>query len=169
MKLLADATLGRLAKWLRILGYDTAYLADADEYAVMRLARAEDRLILTRDRNLAGRRGIQVLVIRSEVLEEQLEQISTTVDFPEQAFSRCPVCNHPLVEAEPPAVATRVPPYVRETQRDFSICVPCDRVYWRGTHWERMQTLIAQLRRNAPRGLRVGERFDTMCDENRDS
>ena len=65
MKLLADAMLGRLAKWLRILGYDTAYLADTDDFAVMRLARAEDRLVLTRDHALAGRRGIRTVLIES--------------------------------------------------------------------------------------------------------
>lgn len=169
MKLLADAMLGRLAKWLRILGVDTAYLADTDDYAVMRLARAEDRLILTRDRDLAGRRGIRVLLINSEVLEEQVEQILTVVGFPERVISRCPVCNQSLVEAEPSAVVSRIPPYVRKTQRHFSLCVACDRVYWRGTHWERMQTVIAQLRSDPHYGLRVRERFDTMGNEDRNS
>lgn len=168
MKLLADAMLGRLAKWLRILGYDTAYLADTDDYAVIRLARAENRLILTRDHDLAGRRGIRVLLIDSEVLEEQVEQISTVIGFPERAIARCPVCNQSLVEAEPSAVGSRIPPYVRKTQRQFSLCVACNRVYWRGTHWERMQAVIAQLRNHPQHRLRIEERFDTMGDEHRD-
>jgi uncharacterized protein with PIN domain len=147
MKLLADAMLGRLAKWLRILGYDTAYIVDTDDFAVMRLARGENRLVLTRDRDLAGRRGIRALLIDSDVLEEQLQQVWADVGSPpDPSVSRCPVCNEPLVEAEPEVIKARVPPYVQRTQRHFSVCVACHRIYWKGTHWQRMQTLIAGLR-----------------------
>jgi uncharacterized protein with PIN domain len=157
MKLLADATLGRLAKWLRILGYDTAHVADTDAHAVMHLARKEDRLILTRSRDLAGRGGVRVLLIASEVLEEQVAQVFACVGpATAPAVSRCPICNQRLVEAEPSAVVDRVPPYVRRTQRQFSACVVCDRVYWQGTHWQRMQALIAQFHNSINRGLRDG-------------
>ena len=92
IKLLADAMLGRLAKWLRILGYDTAYLADTDDFAVMRLARAENRLILTCDRALARRRGVRALVVDSELLEEQLRQVCGRIGPPPKAApARCPV------------------------------------------------------------------------------
>lgn len=147
MKLLADAMLGRLAKWLRILGYDTAFLAGKDDFAVMRLARAEDRLILTRDRTLAGRRGVQTLLVEGELLEDQLRQVCATVGPPsDPSLSRCPVCNQTLAQAPPERVAQRVPPYVQRTHRHFSFCAACDRVYWRGTHWQRMQALIKELR-----------------------
>ncbi len=154
--------LGRLAKWLRVLGYDTAYLADTDNFAVMRLARAEDRLILTRDCDLAGRRGVRALLIDSAVLEEQLQQVWSVVGPPpEPSHSRCPVCNQPLVEAKRATVAARVPPYVRRTQRRFSLCVACDRIYWQGTHWQGMRELIM--------GLRDEVGFDTMRKNIRDS
>jgi uncharacterized protein with PIN domain len=146
MKLLADAMLGRLAKWLRILGYDTAYLADTDDFAVMRLARAEGRLVLTRDHALAGRRGVRALLVESEVLEEQLRQVRAVVGPPPGApFSRCPVCNQPLVEAAPELVAARLPRYVQRAHTRFSLCVACDQLYWPGSHWQRMQALIAEL------------------------
>jgi uncharacterized protein with PIN domain len=155
MKLLADAMLGRLAKWLRVLGYDTAYSADTDDFAVLRLARAEERLILTRDHDLAERRGVRTLLITSESWEDQLREVWAAVGPPpEPSFSRCPECNGMLVEAPPALVAERVPPFVRQTQRHFSSCEGCERVYWRGTHWEHMQELIA--------GLRDGEGSDTI-------
>ena len=147
MRLLADAMLGRLAKWLRILGYDTAYLAEADDFATMRLARAEDRLILTRDRALAKRRGVSTLLLDSDSLEEQLRQVRDAVGRPSSdTLPRCPVCNQVLIEAAPELVAARVPPYVRRTQRRFSLCTVCERIYWRGTHWLRMHALITELR-----------------------
>lgn len=156
MKLLADTMLGRLAKWLRILGYDTAYLADADNFAVMRLARAEDRLILTRDRTLAGRRGVRTLLLESETLEEQLRQVRDDVGPPpDPPFSRCPACNQPLVQAPPELVAARVPPYVQRTHSRFARCVACDRLYWPGSHWQRMQALIAGLR-DSIRSAKIG-------------
>jgi uncharacterized protein with PIN domain len=155
IKLLADAMLGRLAKWLRLLGYNTAYLADTDDFAVMRLARAEGRLILTRDRGLARRRGVRALLVESEKLEDQLRQVGVNVGPPSNPpFSRCPVCNQPLVEAAPELVADRVPPYVRRTHTSFSLCVACDRLYWPGTHWQQMRVLVE--------GLRDEEGFDTI-------
>lgn len=153
--MLADAMLGRLAKWLRILGYDTAYLVDTDDFAVMRKARAEDRLILTRDRSLAERPGVRVLLVESEVLEDQLRQVWAALGPPpDPPFSRCPVCNEPLVAAAPALVATRVPPFVQRRHERFSLCTACDQLYWPGSHWQRMQALVA--------GLRDGAGSDTM-------
>jgi uncharacterized protein with PIN domain len=147
MKLLADATLGRLAKWLRILGYDTAYVAKTDDLVVVRLARSEDRLILTRNGALAERRGVRTLLIKSKVLDDQLRQVIGELGPPSDAsLSRCPVCNQPLVAAEPELVAARVPPYVHRTQQRFSLCKACDQVYWQGTHWQRIETLVQGLR-----------------------
>jgi uncharacterized protein with PIN domain len=150
MKLLADAMLGRLARWLRILGYDTAYLADTDDFAVLRLARAEERLILTRDHDLAERRGARTLLIASESLEDQLRQVWATVGPPfDAAAPRCPVCNQPLTEAAAEVVAKRLPAYVQRTHESFSQCNTCERIYWKGTHWQRMEGLIRELRDEA--------------------
>lgn len=154
-RLLADAMLGRLAKWLRILGYDTAYLADTDDFALLRLARAEDRLILTRDHALAARRGVRALLVKSGALQDQLRQVCAALGPPQDpALPRCPVCNHPLEAVSPDQVVDRLPVYVRRTHDQFSLCAHCDRVYWRGTHWQRMEQLLE--------GLRDEAGFDTM-------
>ena len=147
VKLLADGMLGRLAKWLRILGFDTLYDPALDDHALLRLARAEGRILLTCDRELAHRRGAPSLLVESTDLESQLRQVVRDLHLnPDAAFSRCPVCNAPLREVEKSQVAGRVPPYVFRTQERFSLCPQCGRIYWRGTHWARMCQKIAQLR-----------------------
>jgi uncharacterized protein with PIN domain len=171
MKLLADAMLGRLAKWLRVAGYDTAYLADTDDFAVMRLARAEDRLVLTRDTELAQRQGVRALFINSEVLEEQVRQVYSDLGPPpEGAAARCPVCNRVLIQADRDTVASRVPPYVLRTQEQFTLCTECDRVYWQGTHWEKMEPLIQDVTAvKQTRKLRDAAGFDKMHEDSWDS
>ena len=140
-RLLTDTTLGRLARWLRLAGYDTAYLADADNVAVMRLARAEKRLILTRDAELASRKGVNALLIASRHVEEQLAQVRDSVGPPQgNPTARCSICNQPLVPLSAEAARERVPPYVWRTQENFHACPSCRRVYWPGTHWQAIET-----------------------------
>lgn len=143
-KLLADGMLGRLARWLRILGYDTAFDSGADDWALMRRARAEGRLLLTRDHQLAARRGVLALLIESEDLEAQVRQVVAAVGpSPEGAFTRCPVCNGRLIPLSREEARQRVPPHVHHTHREFRLCPACERVYWQGTHWDRMRETLA--------------------------
>lgn len=138
--------LGTLAKWLRILGYDTLFDPDIDDHQLVRLARAEDRLILTRDRELARRRGVRVLFVTDERLDEQIQQVLADLDLePDRSFSRCPVCNEPLVAIDRETARSRVPAYVARTQQTFKSCPICQRVYWRGTHWQRINEQLIRL------------------------
>lgn len=147
MKFIVDGMLGRLAKWLRILGYDTAYSPYLDDDQLVRLARAEGRLLLTRDRGLARRRGLQCLLIESDHLEEQLGQVLAEPALAgEHPFSRCPVCNTPLQKVDKTELEGRVPPHIFRTHKDFSLCPNCDKIYWPGTHWARMQEKLAGFR-----------------------
>lgn len=148
MKLLLNGMLGRLAKWLRLLGYDTAYFPDLDDHELVHLARAQGRILLTRDRELARRRGLDCLLVEDDQLEEQLQQVVSELNLDlekERPFSRCPVCNTPLQEIEKPSVKERVPPYIFRTKEHFSLCPDCDRIYWRGTHWARMCEEMARM------------------------
>jgi uncharacterized protein with PIN domain len=146
MKLLLDGMLGRLAKWLRLLGYDTAYLPSLDDNELVRLARAQGRILLTRDRELTRRRGLNCLFVESEELEEQIKQVVSELDGEtDRPFSRCPVCNTPLQEVERPVVKERVPPYIFRTREHFSLCPECDRIYWQGTHWAKVHEVIGRL------------------------
>jgi uncharacterized protein with PIN domain len=144
-RLLIDGMLGRLAKWLRILGYDTAYESQLDDNELVRRARAEGRWLLTRDHELAGRPGVHSLLIESEQLATQMAQVRSQLGPAEGgAFSRCPVCNASLVATSTQEVRDRVPPYVLRSHSRFRRCPSCDRIYWPGSHWRRMREQLAR-------------------------
>jgi hypothetical protein len=142
-RFVADAMLGRLAKWLRILGYDTLYdPAWADPHLV-RLARAEERLLLTRDRELARRRGVRVLFVESEALPEQLAQLRQACGVTAAApFTRCPRCNALLQPVAKEQLWDEVHSYTYATQDEFRRCPQCQRPYWRGSHHAKMEELL---------------------------
>ncbi len=139
--------LGRLARWLRILGCDTLYNPHWSDDELARRARAEDRLLLTRDRELARRRGLRVLYIESERLPAQLAQVKAALGLQRAVpYSRCPACNEPLVDVPRSEAWGYVPPYTFVTQREFRLCPACNRFYWRGTHCERVERALAEAR-----------------------
>jgi len=147
VRLLADAMLGKLAKWLRLLGYDTSYDPAWDDATIVRQARAEGRVILTRDRQLSERRGVQAVFLASDQLRQQMSQIMQALHLPPvQAGSRCSVCNSELEPLHKSEARGRVPLYVWKTQDVFHRCPTCDRIYWRGGHWARMQPVLSTLR-----------------------
>ena len=138
-RFIADVMLGRLARWLRVLGYDTLYFPDLDDPALAARARAEDRLLLTRDRELSRRRGVRVLLLQDDRIDRQLREVVSNLHLSTQnAFSRCIQCNILLQEIDREDVRPLVPPFVYNTQPRFRRCPGCGRVYWRGTHWARM-------------------------------
>lgn len=140
MKFLVDGMLGRLARWLRILGYDAVYHPNLHDKELARLARAQARVLLTRDTELARCKGIRCLLIRDQALEGQIHQVFRELQLsPRMDFPRCTVCNALLEESSPEEVSDRVPPHILRTQRRFRRCPQCDRVYWAGTHAERMR------------------------------
>ena len=148
-KLLADAMLGGLAKWLRILGLDTAFDPSLDDPELVDRAIEEGRTILTRDSRLILRkRARNHLFIRSEVVDEQVAQVVDELGYepaPGDLFSRCLRCNEPLEEEAPEVAAREVPPYVARTQERFRRCPACRRIYWRATHARRMRKRLAAM------------------------
>jgi uncharacterized protein with PIN domain len=141
---LADAMLGRLAKWLRLLGFDTVYAGHRSDHQIAAIARAEDRIVLTRDREMMRRKGIRCLYVDSQVLEEQLRQVVGELGLPSEdegriKGARCPVCNQSLVRLSREEVRPHVPPYVWQTQSTFHRCAECERIFWPGTHWQHIQ------------------------------
>ncbi|MBN1249509.1 MAG: Mut7-C RNAse domain-containing protein [Anaerolineae bacterium] len=141
-KLLADAMLGKLARWLRLLGYDTAYM-QAEDAAIAHRARAEGRVLLTRDLELARRRGLRTVLVRAETLEAQLAEVIAELGAPPPEIGpRCIHCNAPLAPISEEEASQRVPAYVAQTHKVFQRCPDCGRVYWRGTHWQSIQDRI---------------------------
>jgi len=147
---LVDSMLGTLAKWLRILGYDTVYDVRLDDNQLVRLARAEGRILLTRDTGFLQRRGLRLVFIESQVLEEELAQVVQACALAtDNSFTRCPVCNTELDPVPKHEAWGQVPPYVFQTQEQFSLCPECNQFYWRGTHWRDMQDKLEDLMRHS--------------------
>lgn len=137
-KFLCDANVGKLARWLRILGFDTVFMApERDEELILR-GRKDGRIILTTDRGIASRPYLQeCLLIESRDYRLQLKQVCETFGLaPDRAkvFSRCVVCNSPVRRALKPDVQSRVPPRALASHDDFFECPGCGRVYWPGSH-----------------------------------
>jgi uncharacterized protein len=151
-KFLADGMLGKLARWLRALGVDCDFCNGAPDGELVRRALAEDRILLTRDRRLAQRRLLRdrVVLVTRDRWPEQLTEVRRAFDFSAEIrpLSRCLECNTPLAAAAPADVADRVPPYVLKTQRQFTRCPGCGRIYWAGTHRDRIQAILDRLRRH---------------------
>ena len=157
-RLMADCMLGRLARWLRILGLDTAYDRNIHDDALIRKCRREGRVLLTRDRALSARRalregGVPVMLVESEQPDLQLEQVlreSGITPDPGLLLSRCLECNVPLEDVPRGEVAGRVPHYVWETQSCFSRCPSCGRLFWSATHVQAMRDRLTRMARSGP-------------------
>jgi uncharacterized protein with PIN domain len=145
-RFVADVMLGRLARWLRALGYDTLYFRDAPDRRLLAVALAEGRRLLTRDVALARRAREVGLLVRAEGLDAQIEEVAEACGLlGRRALSRCLECNGLLAPSTPAAVRGRVPPYTFATQREFWTCAGCDRVYWAGTHVEGIQRRLGRV------------------------
>jgi len=146
-RFLADAMLGRLARWLRVVGADTIQLAaDAPDIVLVARARADERVLLTRDRHLLrDLRPHRELAIESDVPLEQLDEVVRAFALPRPAelLTRCLLCNTPLVEMTPAEILERVPPRSRELSGPMRRCPTCGRAYWRGSHVRRMEAALA--------------------------
>ncbi len=142
MKFVVDSMLGKLAKRLRLLGYDTLYDAKADDKELLKTSKMEGRWLVTRDTQIAKIHGAKVLLIKSTDIQEQLKEISklTGIKLNEKtAFSRCSECNTPIEGIAKEKVKSRVPKLVYETMDEFSHCPKCGKVYWKGTHFDRLR------------------------------
>ncbi len=139
--------LGRLAKWLRVLGQDVIYGQHLTGYGLIRAARAECRLILTRDRRLKQKQPPPFILIDSDHYREQVRQVIETCQLTIGAaiFTRCVDCNALLQPKAKETVETLVPPYVFATQETFFRCPVCRKVYWPATHHKRMLEQLKQM------------------------
>ena len=144
--------MGKLAKWLRIMGYDTLFFNGSDDSGMIAIALAEDRVILTRDTQIMKRRVVtrgqlKAILIQSDEPERQMRQVidSLNLDWQFKPFTICLECNQPLVERSKQQVSNLVPPYVFQTQSQYMECPACHRIYWRGTHWQAMTKKLEKL------------------------
>lgn len=144
-KFIVDCNVGKLAKWLRLMGYDTSFFNGTDDSQLVATALAEGRVILSRDTQIMERRVItsgklKAILIQSDKPELQIRQVIDALELDSnfRPFTICLECNQVLEERNKDEVKELVPPYVFKTQSQFMQCPACHRVYWRGTHWQSM-------------------------------
>jgi uncharacterized protein with PIN domain len=143
-RFLADVMLGRLARWLRYLGYDTAYERTGEDADLVRRAQGEGRVLLTRDRGILRRwPSAGGLLVEGDRSLDQLRRVVDRFGLT-RLPPRCTVCNGALTDLPRERAASRVPPYVARTQEPFRACATCGRVYWDGTHARRMSRLLEE-------------------------
>jgi uncharacterized protein with PIN domain len=150
LKFIADNNVGKLAKWLRMVGFDTKLFDGEDDADMVAAALAENRIVLTRDTGIMDRRiitrgKVRAILISSDRLAEQIQQVIETLKIDKNQFkplTLCIECNQPLIAKGKAEVKDRVPPYVYKTQEQFVECPVCHRIYWKGTHWQAMRQKI---------------------------
>ncbi|HIC91000.1 MAG TPA: hypothetical protein EYP21_02850 [Syntrophaceae bacterium] len=148
MKFIADVMLGKLAKWLRILGYDTLYYHKVDENRLLRDIQ-DGRILLTRNnrwRNLIP--SHQLLFIRKNNPREQIREVIKNLNLcpdKDSILERCIVCNQILNSLPKTAVEGKVPEYIYDTSNKFLCCPRCNRIYWQGSHRDRMLKEIDEI------------------------
>lgn len=149
LKFMVDQTLGRLGRWLRTLGCDTADYKGAIDRGFLNAARDEGRLALSRKRDMARRnyRGT-LIIIEEDQVEDQIRALIEKLRLnlePDRIFTICLDCNAELMPVAKEDVRREVPEYVFATQEEFRNCPICGRIYWAGTHKERALAFIRQI------------------------
>ncbi len=151
-RFIADAQLGGLAKYLRMLGFDTLYENGYTDAQVARISADEHRIVLTRDRALLMHKLISHgCYVRGTRPTQQLAEVVSRLDLYRaiKPFSRCLCCNRELAPVAKEVICDRLPPASARRHSRFWICDQCDRIYWEGSHWHRMEQVVADLLRRS--------------------
>jgi len=154
-RFVVDTMLGRLARWLRAMGYDTLYVGPAEDRRLLQLAATEDRILLTRDGKLARLAGPRGCLIQADRVDGQLaETVEKLALAPHETLwlSRCLECNATLGPRQKAALSGLIPDHIFATQTEFMGCPGCGRVYWSGSHSDRILARLARLFNRDRRG-----------------
>ncbi len=147
-KFLVDFMLGRLCKWLRILGFDTEYFTSLNKNIIVYQSLKEGRILLTRDHRVSEKKALKVLLVNNDNYENQIQQVLKELNLkvdPEKMFTRCCLCNTILEPVKKERVKDKVPPFVYQIQNNFSFCFTCQKIYWPGTHWDLMRNKYSRM------------------------
>jgi uncharacterized protein len=149
-RFVVDVNLGRLARLLRVLGFDVWWSSDADDATLADVSLSEQRILLTRDRGLLKRRAItHGLFVHSQDGEQQTLEVIRRLDLAQRLapFTRCVRCNGTLTPVPKDEVIDQLEPLTRQFYEEFSRCTQCGRIYWAGSHHARLVGLVERLRR----------------------
>jgi uncharacterized protein with PIN domain len=152
IKFIADNNVGKLARWLRLIGYDTLLFKQKDDGQMIKIALSENRVILTKDTQFMKRRlvtngKLKTIHIKQDDPKLQVQEVVKTLNLNYQfkPFSLCLECNRALVARDKEEVKNLVPAQVVETQTQYTECPACQRIYWPGTHWQAMVKKLQDL------------------------
>ncbi|MFO7866280.1 MAG: Mut7-C RNAse domain-containing protein [Candidatus Aminicenantes bacterium] len=147
MKFAVDCMLGKLAKWLRIFGFDAVFFTRIEDRDLLNLAGKEERVLLTKDTGLLEMADIPSLYIESEDWEHQMIQVLRRFRLKDQVrpYTRCVECNVPLKPLPKEKARNLVSPFVFERASSFSLCPQCGRLFWPGTHHQDMCAKVEAL------------------------
>jgi len=150
-RFILDAHLGKLAKYLRMLGFDTLYKNDYGDREIVEIAREQKRIILTRDKLLLKSPGVNHgYYVRATEKHDQLIEVVEKFDLYSQfkSFTRCMTCNTVLQSRDKDTIRNQVDPDIYSSFNEFFYCPVCHKVYWKGSHFERMERLILNIIRD---------------------
>jgi uncharacterized protein with PIN domain len=152
IKFIADNNVGKLARWLRLIGYDTLLFKQKDDGQMIKIALSENRVILTKDTQFMKRRlvtngKLKTIHIKQDDPKLQVQEVVETLNlnYHFKPFSLCLECNRALVARDKGEVQNLVPAQVLETQTQYTECPACHRIYWPGTHWQAMGKKLRDL------------------------
>jgi len=140
--------LGKLVRWLRILGFDTLYYTSDNIGSLIIEALRDDRIIVTRRRAKIDELDKKTVVVESNELKEQLRELKAKLNlhfYENKMFSRCVLCNSILFKAEKTSIKNEVPEYVFNNHNIFMRCNYCKKIYWEGTHWGNIKNVLNSL------------------------
>lgn len=165
MRFLLDNMLGKLTRWLRILGYDSQYLRDASDNHLLTQAKHESRILLTSDAQLyrlAISRGIDCFLISTQTESERLAHLAHRFNMNlklDPTTSRCPLCGSTIEQVKKEEIHEKVPPETLKLYKSFWACtnISCAKVYWHGSHWKNIEETI----RNASEILERKRKHET--------
>jgi len=150
MKFLCDQMLGTLAKWLRIYGFDTYFVnSEMDDTKLLEITKKENRILITRDKNLiqsARRENLKTIEIKTTDINEQISTVLGDIKIDKtKILSRCILCNTEVDEIKKEDIKGKIPERVFNNNEKFWFCKKCNKIYWKGTHYEKMFEKINNL------------------------
>jgi len=152
LKFIVDGMLGKLARWLRMLGHNVKYSSALSDEQLLKIAKNEHRTLLTRDLELyqqAVARGVQALYVEGEDEAEKLAKLAKRYGFPLEINlenSRCPKCNARIKPISKEFVKGKVPETTYKYYNEFWECQKCGQIYWQGAHWKRINETLTKAR-----------------------
>jgi len=155
LKFITDGMLGKLTRWLRMLGQDVKYSRTLNDEQLMEAAKDENRILLTQDLKLyqqARKRGASTILVSGATEAEKLASLAKRFNFKlemDVTVSRCPKCNTPIRPISKDKILDRIPEATSTYYDEFWECLGCGQIYWQGSHWRRIETTLKKARRIA--------------------